>query len=51
MPEYIISGIPVNFPFEPYKVQTDYMEKVIECIEEVKFIKFYFFYQNFNYFF
>lgn len=36
MPEYIIGGIPVNFPFEPYKVQTDYMEKVIECVEEVK---------------
>lgn len=36
MPEYMISGIPVIFPFEPYKVQTDYMKKVIECIEEGK---------------
>lgn len=36
MPEYMISGIPVIFPFEPYKVQTDYMKKVIECIEDGK---------------
>jgi regulator of telomere elongation helicase 1 len=29
-----ISGVPVEFPFEPYQVQTDYMSKVIECLEE-----------------
>lgn len=33
MPEYLINGIPVNFPFEPYKVQSDYMAKVIECLQ------------------
>lgn len=33
MPEYMISGIPVIFPFEPYNVQRAYMEKVIECLE------------------
>lgn len=33
MPEQIISGIPVNFPFKPYDVQTAYMEKVIECLQ------------------
>lgn len=33
MPEYMISGIPVNFPFKPYDVQTAYMEKVIECLQ------------------
>ncbi|XP_053694126.1 regulator of telomere elongation helicase 1 homolog [Sabethes cyaneus] len=33
MPEYVISGIPVNFPFEPYQVQRDYMAKVIECLQ------------------
>jgi regulator of telomere elongation helicase 1 len=29
-----ISGIPVDFPFEPYKVQTDYMAMVIDCLED-----------------
>lgn len=33
MPEYMIKGIPVTFPFEPYNVQRAYMEKVIECLE------------------
>lgn len=33
MPEYLISGIPVTFPFEPYELQKDYMSKVIECLE------------------
>uniref|UniRef100_A0A034W2S9 Regulator of telomere elongation helicase 1 homolog n=2 Tax=Bactrocera dorsalis TaxID=27457 RepID=A0A034W2S9_BACDO len=34
MPEYIIAGIPVHFPFEPYDVQTAYMEKVISCLRD-----------------
>ncbi|XP_067000771.2 regulator of telomere elongation helicase 1 homolog [Anabrus simplex] len=34
MPEYMISGVPVSFPFEPYDVQVTYMEKVIECLEK-----------------
>uniref|UniRef100_A0A182WI58 Regulator of telomere elongation helicase 1 homolog n=1 Tax=Anopheles minimus TaxID=112268 RepID=A0A182WI58_9DIPT len=33
MPEYIINGVPVNFPFEPYQIQTNYMAKVIECLQ------------------
>lgn len=33
MPEYIIGGIPVEFPFDPYHVQRRYMEKVIECLD------------------
>lgn len=33
MPEIIISGITVNFPFEPYALQRNYMAKVIECLE------------------
>lgn len=28
-----INGIAVNFPFEPYPVQKEYMEKVIECLD------------------
>uniref|UniRef100_A0A182KC05 Regulator of telomere elongation helicase 1 homolog n=1 Tax=Anopheles christyi TaxID=43041 RepID=A0A182KC05_9DIPT len=34
MPEYIINGIPVNFPFEPYELQKNYMAKVIECLQD-----------------
>ncbi|XP_045785549.1 regulator of telomere elongation helicase 1 homolog [Maniola jurtina] len=33
MPEIMIHGIPVNFPFEPYNVQKVYMEKVIESLQ------------------
>ncbi|XP_059047807.1 regulator of telomere elongation helicase 1 homolog [Achroia grisella] len=33
MPEIMISGIPVNFPFDPYDVQKAYMEKVIESLQ------------------
>ncbi|KAJ9587971.1 hypothetical protein L9F63_018600, partial [Diploptera punctata] len=33
MPEYMINEVPVNFPYEPYSVQTTYMEKVIECLK------------------
>ncbi|XP_045446016.1 regulator of telomere elongation helicase 1 homolog [Melitaea cinxia] len=33
MPEIMIHGIPVNFPFEPYDVQKSYMEKVIESLQ------------------
>jgi hypothetical protein len=35
MSEYMINGIPVNFPFEPYSVQSAYMEKVLECLKKV----------------
>jgi regulator of telomere elongation helicase 1 len=35
MPEYMINGIAVSFPYEPYSVQTAYMEKVIECLKKV----------------
>ncbi|XP_065085452.1 regulator of telomere elongation helicase 1 homolog [Ochlerotatus camptorhynchus] len=33
MPEFQINGILVNFPFEPYQVQQDYMTRVIECLQ------------------
>lgn len=36
MSSYDIRGVSVNFPFPPYDVQTAYMEKVIECLEEKK---------------
>ncbi|XP_975038.1 regulator of telomere elongation helicase 1 homolog [Tribolium castaneum] len=28
-----IRGVPVKFPFAPYDIQTKYMEKVIDCLE------------------
>ncbi|KAG6462174.1 hypothetical protein O3G_MSEX013091 [Manduca sexta] len=33
MPEIMILGIPVTFPFEPYDVQKAYMERVIESLQ------------------
>ncbi|XP_018021404.1 regulator of telomere elongation helicase 1 homolog [Hyalella azteca] len=33
MPQLIINGIPIQFPFEPYEVQRNYMTKVIECLQ------------------
>lgn len=33
MPDIMISGIPVSFPFEPYEVQEAYMERVIESLQ------------------
>lgn len=34
MPEIDINGVPVDFPFEPYQVQRDYMKCVIEALEQ-----------------
>lgn len=36
MTEVVINGVAVQFPFEPYAVQKDYMEKVIECLKDGK---------------
>lgn len=33
MPNFEISGYQVNFPFEPYALQRDYMAKVIACLD------------------
>ncbi|XP_058062041.1 LOW QUALITY PROTEIN: regulator of telomere elongation helicase 1 homolog [Anopheles bellator] len=33
MPVCLINGISVEFPFEPYQVQKNYMEKVINCLQ------------------
>lgn len=38
MPEIIINGVPVDFPFQPYPVQEDYMKKIIECLQKVSCI-------------
>ncbi|KAG5282719.1 hypothetical protein AALO_G00059110 [Alosa alosa] len=33
MPSLKIKGVTVDFPFTPYPCQTDYMSKVIECLQ------------------
>lgn len=33
MSQLSIRGVPVVFPFEPYDIQKQYMEKVIECLQ------------------
>jgi hypothetical protein len=35
MPDYVFSGLTVNFPFEAYPCQKDYMEKVVRSLQEV----------------
>uniref|UniRef100_A0A182PWK2 Regulator of telomere elongation helicase 1 homolog n=1 Tax=Anopheles epiroticus TaxID=199890 RepID=A0A182PWK2_9DIPT len=34
MPQFVINGVSVNFPFEPYELQKNYMTKVIECLQK-----------------
>ncbi|XP_049542517.1 regulator of telomere elongation helicase 1 homolog isoform X2 [Anopheles darlingi] len=34
MPVYDIGGVPVDFPFEPYQVQRDYMSKLLQCLQQ-----------------
>lgn len=39
MSEYttVINGIPIKFPYEtPYDTQIEYMEKVLDCLENKK---------------
>ncbi|XP_065829522.1 regulator of telomere elongation helicase 1-like [Oscarella lobularis] len=36
MPSLKIRGLDVQFPFDPYPPQRDYMEKVVECLQEGK---------------
>ncbi|MBN3310348.1 RTEL1 helicase, partial [Amia calva] len=33
MPKITLKGLTVDFPFTPYKCQEDYMNKVIECLQ------------------
>lgn len=34
MPEHVIEGVTVEFPFEPYDLQRAYMGKVISCLDK-----------------
>ncbi|XP_006132510.2 regulator of telomere elongation helicase 1 isoform X1 [Pelodiscus sinensis] len=34
MPKVTLNGITVDFPFQPYKCQEEYMTKVLECLQK-----------------
>nr|XP_021528107.1 regulator of telomere elongation helicase 1 [Aotus nancymaae] len=34
MPKIVLNGVTVDFPFEPYKCQQEYMAKVLECLQK-----------------
>ncbi|KAE8574306.1 hypothetical protein XENTR_v10003373 [Xenopus tropicalis] len=34
MPQVPVAGLTVDFPFQPYKCQEDYMGKVIQCLQQ-----------------
>ena len=36
--EFMISGLPVRFPYEPYDVQKAYMSKVLSCLQVNKIL-------------
>lgn len=36
MTTFEIDGVPVKFPFEPYPVQKNYMQKVIESLTKAE---------------
>lgn len=33
MPVYNLKGVNINFPFDAYECQKDFMEKVIDCLQ------------------
>ncbi|XP_058143299.1 regulator of telomere elongation helicase 1 isoform X1 [Dasypus novemcinctus] len=35
MPKITLNGVTVDFPFQPYKCQEEYMAKVLECLQKV----------------
>jgi hypothetical protein len=39
MPTYNVRGVKVEFPFQAYEVQQIYMEKVIEALQDVRFLE------------
>lgn len=38
MPKITLNGVTVDFPFQPYRCQEDYMAKVLECLQKVKLL-------------
>lgn len=35
MPSFECKGVLIDFPYEPYEVQKRYIEKVLECLQNV----------------
>lgn len=35
MPTIVLDGVAVDFPFQPYKCQQEYMARVLECLQKV----------------
>nr|XP_045220091.1 regulator of telomere elongation helicase 1 isoform X2 [Macaca fascicularis] len=34
MPKIVLNGVTIDFPFQPYKCQQEYMTKVLECLQQ-----------------
>uniref|UniRef100_A0A8D2CSU0 Regulator of telomere elongation helicase 1 n=1 Tax=Sciurus vulgaris TaxID=55149 RepID=A0A8D2CSU0_SCIVU len=34
MPKVVLNGVTVDFPFQPYQCQQEYMSKVLECLQK-----------------
>nr|XP_020016632.1 regulator of telomere elongation helicase 1 isoform X2 [Castor canadensis] len=34
MPKLVLNGVTVDFPFQPYQCQQEYMSKVLECLQK-----------------
>ncbi|XP_023560106.1 regulator of telomere elongation helicase 1 isoform X3 [Octodon degus] len=34
MPKIVLNGVTVDFPFQPYQCQREYMSKVLECLQK-----------------
>lgn len=34
MPRVVLNGVTVDFPFQPYPCQQEYMTKVLECLQK-----------------
>ena len=38
MPEISINNVVVDFPYQPYKVQEDFMTKMLDCLQGVSYL-------------
>lgn len=36
MPKIALNGVTVDFPFQPYPCQEEYMSRVLECLQKVQ---------------
>lgn len=36
MPKIALRGVTVDFPFQPYPCQEEYMSRVLECLQKVR---------------